>query len=382
MVNQKKLLFFISLLTCTMGYLFSWGWESITVPDNVPKAPTISSPSKKRFSLSGNNRTESHSFIKTSNNQDAEKGSLYLFVKKLHGNLEPHEYSTLFDELLSSSFSSESSLKMSLLLNKWGKTAPRQALEKILGMEDVNVYWIPEILGYWAEKDPDNAISFYLESQDSRIKANPYIVRYLCGNWAKHDPRKAWDWLHAQKGGLLDSHFQWAKNSIACSVADHHPEQIPEFIKKLNDRDLEGTVYFLGEKWGEIHPESSEWVERLDESKRIPAEAGRIMGSAKGELKNILTLLSSFDKEQQTAIAKELAIPLLAPGGLDTKDKVDWILDTIPEEQLNTSIRKNIQKWLYEDRAEAEKWINSLPTGSKKEKLQKMFKHDGVNCIF
>ena len=327
--------------------------------------------SEKKVSVSSR---FSAKFISKFHEEMEVKDDLNYFIEKLQNSKGDDVYDELFDEIHSSSENYYSYyFKMNLLLKKWAQSAPRQALQKIISTGE-NHYWVSLVFETWASRDPEKASAFYNESQDDVIKKNPGVVAAICGQWTKYAPDKAWDWLLMQKDTILNQNFQKSKNAFIHSIAINHPDKIPQFLEKWDKQDLKDNAYILGEKWVGLDQEFNGFLEKFPENIQIKAKAGRIMGVAKGRLNEIQYEISQIENAtQRTKIIKEMALPLLESGGLDSQDKVSWILDSIPEVELSPEVESNIRKWMLEDRANAKKWIDSLPNGSKKDRLEKFF---------
>lgn len=299
--------------------------------------------------------------------------------KKLQGNLTSDDCARLFEEEFDFIKKTNTILfitpKMYLILQKWGEVAPRQALEKITIHENAN-HWVGPLFSSWAKKNPEAAVAFYAESQDRFVGKNPAVLYAISSQWAQHAPEKAWEWLQAQKGKKAEFGRQFlnSEDSVVSIISYQHPEKALAFLKNLDADILERNAYVLGQNGEKFSPGSDEWMNKLSEKSRSQAEAGRIMAQTKGDLDEIKKQISTFDEEKQKILAQNLSYPLLEESRLDIRDRIDWIMDFIPEESLPDITDFFIKKHLLEDKANAEKWLDSLPPGKKKDRLLEYLK--------
>lgn len=308
------------------------------------------------------------------------------FVKKLASNLSADDCEKMFDEMFDEMNKPASSplisKKMQMLLEKWGKVAPKQALEKIKSTGGAQ-YWVLPVFRGWMEKSPENAVAFFNESQEPLIKKNNWLPLTIAGTWANYSPQKAWDWVQLPSNRQsFGNNYQYFKNEIVRALVDKHPEQISQFLGKFSEEDVDNNAYLLGEKWVTDHSEAREWLEKLPEKSKAKAEAGVIMGTSKGELNSIKSQLASFDEDKQKALFNELAEPMLEASRLDMKDRVDWIMDMTSDERYPANIQFYINKWLLEDWENSRKWVDSLPPGDKKERLLKLYHYHTRNNFY
>lgn len=331
----------------------------------------------------------SYSVVETKNVTQRVKSSpddFVYFAKRLEGNLDAQDCEKMFDEMFAQMNKPASSplisAKMQMLLEKWGKVAPKQALEKIKITGGAQ-YWVLPVFRGWMEKSPENAVAFFNESQDPLVKKNNWLPLIIAGTWANYSPQKAWDWVQLPSNRQsFGSNYQYFKNEIVSALVDKHPEQISQFLGKFSEEDVDNNAYLLGEKWVTDHSEAREWLEKLPEKSKTKAEAGVIMGTSKGDLNSIKSQLASFDEDKQKALFNELAEPMLEASRLDMKDRVDWIMDMTSDESYPANIQFYINKWLLEDWENSRKWVDSLPPGDKKERVLKLYHYHTRNNFY
>lgn len=365
------MLFFLSLFTFGAGFLITYDHAK---EDNVKRDHENARQSvhpqrfqqKRRLRSDGSKR-------KTLSKED----DLSTFITILRGKISSEDCEKLFNDIFISRGNPAEDLllerKLYLLLEKWGQISPRHALDKIKkygNYAGLNF----RIFKGWAEKNPEAVAAFFDETQDPFLKNKSGILLALSGKWASQDPVKAWDWLQAREKTIPFKHqLRSCKVMIIRRMVDRFPAQIPQFISKLEASDLQENAYVLGEKWGEYKKNSSEWLDNLPRDIQIKAQAGRIMGETKENFKDIDQKLASFDQEQQQEILNELAFSLLDSSCMDTPDRLNWLMERLPEESISSDLRFHIKKWTEEDK-DAKPWIDSLPDGKKKEYLLNIYK--------
>lgn len=368
MSRDKKIVSLISVGSFLAGFFFVFEWDGSknqnedtsqknsydAVPDTTKKA--VSRPAEY---FSGKSYAD--------------------LSKKLQGNLTSDDCARLFEEEFDFIEKTNTILfitpKMYLILQKWGEIAPRQALEKITIHENAT-HWVFPLFSSWAKKNPEAAAAFYAESQDRFVGKNPAVLSAISSQWAQHAPEKAWEWLQSQKGKKAEFGRQFlnSEDSIVSIISYQHPEKALTFLNNLDADILERNAYILGQNAEKFSPASDEWMNKLSAQSRIQAEAGRIMAQTKGDLNEIKKQISTFDEEKQKIIAQNLSYPLLEESRLDIRDRIDWIMDFIPEDSLPDITDFFIKKHLLEDKVNAEKWLNSLPPGKKKDRLLEYLK--------
>lgn len=357
---MKTYLIVATVVPFALGFLYS-SQKTIEISEDAPRISKRSIPISPEKTKRRSKTTES----------DSSTLAFLHFIKKGYSSASSDEYEKIFDTLNASLLDVSSRFQMNLLLQNWGESAPKQALDKIKrsggGLELVSL-----VFSSWAEKAPENAATFYEESQDEQIKNNPYVVISIAGKWALNDPDKAWNWLQSHKEDLFTEDFQDGKKAVIAAISQKYPEKIPQLLTKMEESDWDDNAYSLGFHWGNHTEKAPDWMDTLPEKTRIKAQSGRIMSISKGDLTSIQNQLSSFDSEQQVKIISELGAPLVMEGGLDIKEKVDWLLNSIPEDQYPSFMKNRIECWILEDRKNAKEWIDSLPEGKKKETFLKM----------
>ena len=352
----------ISFISLSLGIFLSF----IAKKDNFNYQKSINAINSKldpieRFSISQKNKHKS-------SNQSSE--NLGSFFKKLQNCKNSNEYEELLQNLLSIENDSNAfNDKMELLLAKWGSSSPKRALEKIVEYGGSKSWFIPVFRG-WAKVNPEAAASFLInETDNSFIKNNPYVLIGISQEWALHDPVKALDWIMAQKNkNIYGEDYQSCKNLIIEEYLNRFPEKFQDLITLYSNNELELNAYDLGKNLGKNSFNFSEYVDKIPKEIKIKLEAGKIMGITKGDLGDIKKRVSSLNKIQQNELIKELSIPIIMSSRLDIKDRVDWILDFLPEISSSSELDYHIKNWILEDK-EAKQWINDIPPGSKKEYL-------------
>lgn len=353
-------LIFISAIGFAIGVIFPFGREKTKEKSDI------------NVVSSGDFRNPSSLQSVSREIPNVREESYPSFASRLQKVRTSEELEKLFNELIASSSTKDFDPKMSLLLEKWGAIAPKQALSKVENCKGALSWSYPVFLG-WASKNPEAAASFYNEAQSKYVKNNFLVIIAISGQWAKYSPDKALDWLDSQKGKTASRELQYGKNVIIREYANKSPEKIPDFIGQLSEIDKENNAYLLAERWAQYDANSVDWIEKLSEKGQLKAEAGRIMALSQGDLDNIKNQLSAFDNEKQSGILKELVYPLLDNGQPDMSARVEWIMDTMKEPLSNFGIKYRINEWLLEDRVEAKKWIDSLPDDKKKKQLQDLY---------
>lgn len=306
--------------------------------------------------------------------QDTSQENYAQFSARMQKELTSEEMEKIFDELFSSSIS-DFDPKMSLLLQKWGEIAPKSALEKIKNNKG-SIDWAYPVFMGWAKKNPEAAATYYSESRDRYVKNNFLVLVAISTQWTMYSPQNTWDWLQTQNGKtIFNREFQYCKDVVINTLAENSPEKIPQFLEKLNMEDKERNAYALGEKWASAPVAGTdEWMGQLSEKGTLKAKAGQLMASSQGDLNEIQKSLSQFDEETQKKIIKELAYPLLETGNADIKDRISWLMDSMPNALSNFGIKRRINDWISEDKIDATKWIHSLPEGENKKQLLKLGK--------
>ena len=356
--------FLLCIGVFTIGALSSYNWNTlrnITQRKNIiDKASSLSS---SRF-LSIKNKEMKKALLVP------KKVHFSSFFQKLQKNRESAEFETLFEETLSNTNRGLHSLEfeMSLLLEKWGEVAPKQALEKIKQTQG-DPYWYSLVFQGWAQRDPEGAANFYNEINDIKIKNNFYILYAISQQWSQNSPKDAWNWFQSHKNKLNPDEFLLCQKNIFNNISDNQLKQIPQLIYSLDNESLEYNAYILGKKLATEPNSSLEWMNKLPENVRMKAEAGKIMFISKGNLENIQQQLSSYNETQQKIIIKELITPLLNRGDSNIKNRVNWIMQSIPEKDWPDNLKYQVENWLREDK-EAKQWLDSLPSGSIKSKLK------------
>lgn len=360
MNNKWKRIILLAIVPFFAGILVVSGWNEKTAK---AEGDTTTGSTLKPFGQS----KKSQPLL------ESEAGYYSTFAARVQKSLTAEECSKLFDELRSSKDNLLSSFafnaQMKLLMKKWGKVAPRQALEKIKSTGSNRELMLPVFQG-WAENDPETAAAFFNESKDSAVKLSFLVPFGIASEWAKHSPQQAWDWLESQKGkSIFGDNYQFSRDSIIGSMAEKHPEQIASFIDRMTEKDFEKNAYTLGEQSAGISVGVPEWFEKLPEKAKIKAEAGRLMALTGGDLESVKTQFSALDKEKQKVMMNELAPRLLNQSRLDMQERVDWIMDMTLDRANPPGIEYAINKWMLEDWADSKKWLDSIPPGKKKERL-------------
>lgn len=364
MTRDNKIVILVSIGLFLIGFFFAFERDGVKNRERLaPEKSQSAASSEKKRAVS-------------SSQESLPEESYAAFIKTLEGKLTSDDCARLFEDEFTSVQRKTSGVtfneKMYLILEKWGEIAPKQALEKITVNENGRYGVIP-VFKSWAKKNPEAAAAFFSESQDRLIGKNPGILSVISGEWAKHSPEKAWEWIQSQDKSKAD--FGEAiidgEDYIVRAVADLPSEKALAFLNDLDPAILARNAYDLGEKAEQFSPNSDEWMKKLPENSRLQAEIGKMITQTKGDLEEIKKELSSFDAEKQKLFAQELSMPILDASRLDIKERIDWIMDTIPQESLPDTTNFFIKSYLLEDKGNAKKWVDSLPPGKKKERLLK-----------
>lgn len=365
MSRDNKIVILVSVGLFLAGFFFAF--ERRSVKNGVGLAPQ-----KNRSTT----HTETKRWTVSSSQESLPKESYAAFIKMLEGKLTSDDCARLFQDEFTSVQKKTSGVlfneKMDLILQKWGEIAPKQALEKVT-VNEYGRYGVRAVFRSWAKKNPEAAAAFFSESQDRLIGKNPGILSEISGEWAKHSPEKAWEWIQSQDKSKADfgKAITDGEDYIVRAVADLPSEKALVFLNNLDPAILARNAYVLGEKAEQFSPKSDEWMAKLPESSRLQAESGKMMSQTQGDLEEIKKKIASFDAEKQKIIAQELSCPILEASRLDIKERIDWIMDAVPEKSLPDVTDFFIKSYLLEDKVNAKKWVDSLPHGKKKERLLK-----------
>lgn len=267
----------------------------------------------------------------------------------------------------------QSDIKKWMIMQKWGEIAPHQGLQKLEEMKNGTDLLFPLFAG-WASKNPEAATSFYETNYIG--KSHTYssrILNAIVSEYAAYSPEKAWNWLQSIKDSIPTEEFEKSKKKFLQAASQKNPQDIPQYITEVGYADLGEEIYYVGMNWGNHDLASKEWINQLPDNIRPKAEAGRIMGITKGNLEEIDKLLLETPPKDQLAVKKELARSLRDIGGPQMQSRISWIIDSLPEEAISQDQRDFIGSWLQSDRKDGKEWIDSLPSGKKKDFLQKCY---------
>lgn len=343
---------------------------------------------KQRFGMfsSDNSQSGNNTYqAKAENIHDVEvKG----FMEKLYKARSSEDLNLIFNGLLEiTSGKYDYMNEYYHLFNKWGKIAPKQALEKI-NLASHRVF--PQMHGVvyyaWAENDPEAVAHYYEELSDVKGEETQWLPYVISSCWAKYSPEKAWSWLEGRKDRLPEEDYEEAKKMTAKKIAEEFPQESLPYLNSLDEKTRESLLFSLSLKWNQEKEDQipHAWIQNQPEQARACYEAGRIMAVSKGELKSLQNQISQLPEEQQSRVIEEITIPLIRSGGLNMNEKVDWIISSLSEEQISTNleIREELGSWFLEDRSDAEAWWKNLPEGKKKEALKKHFDQDSYLILY
>lgn len=311
---------------------------------------------------------------------EAEKGSYPWLLNRLLGKVDVEELNVLFNEAFDPDTYVEflSERKRILIIQKWGELAPLQGLQKLEETPDGKNYLFPLFSG-WVSKNPEAAIACYEERFRKDERYSPIVLNAIIGEYALQSPEKAWNYLLSYEGEISSGLTQKIKQRFLEATAESHPELIPDMVKrvglppahdKVNLRNMGAAFYKMGVQWGKHNSESREWLENLPDEFKRRADAGRIMGITNGDVDKINDYLLPLSPEDQKNTAKELWLYVWS-GGIDLPNRIDWIMESLPASEIDGSIEHKIMAWQSWDYERSQAWIDSLPSGAKKERLQK-----------
>lgn len=368
MTTKNKRLIIVILCSFLGGLLFSFTSGSKTEPDNQKK----DSLKKTLPSTVKNRKTTSPAFSSVKKNSP----SMIALIRQLQGTPDIETLNELFDEAFhpKNGLLIHTNSKKWLIVNKWGKEAPKQGLAKLENIKDDGLNYLFPLFSGWASKNPEAAMAFYEENYKKDPQKYPYrILNAIISEYAKQSPKKAWDYLTAQTNVLSEEELQKSQNIFLRAVSQKNPELIPEFAQSIGRNKMEKDAYLVGIGWGMHNPESKEWLKYLSDDNKIKVEAGIIMGATQGNLEQISSQLSSIPPENKIKVITELANNLQDSGGLNIYPKINWIVDNLPEAEMTEELQARLQSSLREDPKDSKSWIDSLPSGKKKSFLQKLY---------
>lgn len=201
---------------------------------------------------------------------------------------------------------------------------------------------------------------------------NSDLVFTIATNWAEFAPEKAWDWLQTQNGKTVSGmNFQQCRDFVIMQCVAKQPQQFSSFMGKMDDADFQRNALNMGMVLAEKREEFAQLLQKLTPESQLKAEVGKITSLSKGEFDGVKEQLSSFDEEKQLKLAGELAPLLLNATCLDMKERIGWVVEKLPEEKWPDY---EIRRWLRDDREGAQAWLESLPAGTKKEKLWGLYR--------
>lgn len=161
--------------------------------------------------------------------------------------------------------SSIESWALSFLYSRLGEKAPRQALEQMKQHPDY-FFYINHILLTWAEKNPEAAMNYCLETKKTKVTADFAHVIALTS------PEKALEWIKA----LPKKKRNEAVEGLISGAIEAHPEKIGELIQKAGelvslDSYLKNTI---AEKWIVVDKAAAmKWIDSLPEEEKIEVKA-------------------------------------------------------------------------------------------------------------
>ena len=308
--------------------------------------------------------------------QKKESIALVSFLKKLQTTPNISELNRLFENLFAPNLDGVNHSDLAYvdfmrgeIIRKWGEAAPLQGLEKLKNQEKGE-----ELLGYlfsgWASKNPEAAAAYY-DQNGMEYKKAAQIIKAILSEYAEHSPQKAKAWLQAHENNLIGNDLKESRTAFLRAVSESHPALIPELVKEDWTDAIKEELYTLALNWGTSDSESREWIDTLPTESRPKAEAGRIMGVTRGNLEKIKTEVLKFTPEERLHILKELANEVIRFGGLDMKDRMDWVVESLPEADMPDNLKFSIGTWVRDDLKDGKKWLESLPPGSKKDFILK-----------
>lgn len=327
-------------------------------------------PARPRFGMTASSDRVPHPVFLE---KEARRGLAFV-MKELKENPSVEKLEAMFDrefqqekhEFFSDSFNAQKWL----IVEKWAEIAPKQCFLKL--KETGNEPYFYSLFYSWAKKNPEEAIAFYEEnvSRESDVLA-ANITGAIVYQYAAHSPEKAWNWLAAQEKYLSPENLEQIKGDLVEVVAQRHPKELSRYFNELGDREKERVAYKVGQELGKTPPGYDEWLGTLSQPLQAKIEAGRIIAASGGSLSVLQEQLSQYSPEERERIAPQLALGLLETGGQDMRERVSWVLDTIPEEKLDGEAVFIIVVWLQEDVKNTKEWVDSYPAGEKKNRLLK-----------
>lgn len=297
------------------------------------------------------------------NQQQTNDTDIISFIKKLQGPLNFKTLNELFNEAFfpKKGFTESHMILQGTIVYEWGKVAPKQCMEKLKDVQYPSLFTFSLFAG-WASKDPEAAIAFYEENGKNKpSQERSEMLSAISAEYAKHSPKKAWNWLQKHKDDVFEEDFDDCKRFFVSSFALAQPQLIPEFINTADSQEIEHNLYDIGFGWGNHDSESQEWINHLPGDFRAQAQAGRIMGLSGGNLEKINEQLAKISQEERTKVIKVLSDPILKTNAIDMVDKINWMITSFPESEIPENARYTISSWLKKNKQEAADLASKLP---------------------
>lgn len=365
MITKNKYFFLFIVIAFIGSFLWGMNYNKITTPDEIKygkKDSFIISTKKPTKSAKNTPITPLHQ----------NKGHMIALMQKLKQTKDSDRLSELFDECKSVQ-NFRQYYMLYLVVKKWAEVAPLQCLAKLEATEG-GMDHLSCLFYNWTAKNPETAIAYYEKNYMGRTQAFiPNTLKSIINEYAKIDLKKATTWLHSHEQTLTREEWREGKKALLSAIAAKSPDLVPQHISDIDKEDIKEMAYELGLKWGDHTTEQGEWINTLSDDSRIKAEAGRIMGITKGDISKINDHILNLSPNDIIRVNQELAYYVLNESEGNIPEKINWIMENLPEKDISTEIQQNITIWMREDKTNAEKWLNTLSSGSKKDLLKKLY---------
>ncbi len=220
-------------------------------------------------------------------------------------------------------------LALAFLSYKWGKTAPRQAMERLKNMGELSRIMAPRIIQGWAEVNPGEASTFLMEH---RADMNNYSYSGLLRN-------TAWAMAHtspeiALKWGmeLRDEERHDALPTIIGQLAAAHPDQIQKYADRLAPEDLQNYALSceLSRQWAAHDWEAAtRWMENtLSGDVKETAFRSALQSLCAADPEKALAEFNKLEKKTEGRFAS-LANTLAET---DPVAALQWLAENAPEQ--------------------------------------------------
>ncbi len=298
------------------------------------------------------------------------------------GNLAVQDPKAAIDYFNSLTSPTDRNALAGVLASSWGKIDPVAAAtwvdENVTGQSHDTA--MLGLIGQLSETSPLQAASM-LDRLPDRLQAQ--AITQIATNWAAQDIKGAMDWVQTQPGANPpNAQIKQLQVNMINNLTNVDPSKAAAYVLTIQDNPMFGRL---------VEQVAANWVGADPNAAFAWAKSLPMDGGGYNAMLQVITQYTSKDPVAAWNMATQLPDGTLRDNSM-TNVFNKWVarnpadaaqqLGSLPEKSQVTATTTLATAWLNQDPQTAEKWINTLPTGTARDNaVSQIIRIEGSNDL-